>query len=245
MKVNEIIIIIYKRFRKIFLKPIHIYCFHHVSEKHDPLLCGIEDWKQRSRMEEQLLKMQKEYSFISLDDAIHHLKKDFTRTKKYAVLTTDDGLKDAWKMTSWLVEHNIPLTMFINSKYLDGKSYKELDAIRITSVNENADIESVIKRQYITKEELWSITSPLVTVALHGYEHLDSTKISLKSFMENIENDIAALKHHPCFRPYMAYPWGKHNAITDRLLRDMGIIPILMDGQANYKEITCIHREIL
>lgn len=244
MKADKIIKIIYRRFRRIFFKPIHVFCFHHVSEKHDPLLCGIEDWKQRSRMEEQLLKMQKEYSFISLEDAIHHLRRDSTRTKKYAVLTTDDGLKDAWKMTFWLVEHNIPLTMFINSKYLDGKSYMELDAIRITSVDENADIESVIKRQYITKEELWSITSPLITIALHGYEHLDATKISFESFKDNIENDFAVLKHHPRFRPYMAYPWGKHNAMTDRLLRDMNIIPVLMDGQPNYNDVNCIHREL-
>jgi len=254
MKPNKFIRYIQNISVRLRLQPIRVFCFHHVSEVHDPLLCGIEDWKQRSQMEQQLLDLQKKYTFISLDEAYRMLKASSTpytlhstlfRRKKYAVLTTDDGLRSAYEMIPWLVEHNIPLTMFINAKYLDGKTYKELDGIRIKRVDANADIESVVKRQYITKDELMSITSPLVTVALHGYEHLDATKISLGQFKENMEKCVNALQSHPLYRPYMAYTWGRHNEGSDHVLKEMGIIPVLVDGMKNYDDATYIHRELL
>lgn len=232
-------------FDKIRLQPIRVFCFHHVSEEYDPLLCGIEDWIQTDELKSKLKKIQKQYRFISIDEAYNHIKYDLFRTKRYAVLTSDDGLRSAWEMIPWMVEHDIPLTMFINAKYLEGKSYKELDAVRIKKIDKKADVESVIKRQYITKEELWSVRSSLVSVALHGYEHLDATKISTEDFQSNVEKCVNELQCHPLYRPYYAYTWGRHNPRTDELLLNRGLIPVLVDGMANYSDVKYIHRELI
>jgi len=254
MQINKLVRHIKNFFVKLRLQPIRVFCFHHVSEIHDPLLCGIEDWKQRSKLQEQLLNMQQEYTFISLEDAYRMIKASstpftlFRRRRKYAVLTTDDGLRSAYEMIPWLVEHQIPLTMFINAKYLDGKSYKELDGIRIKKVDANADVETVVKRQYITKEELLAITSPLVTIALHGYEHLDVTKMSENEFRKFVDKTLmtqSTILNLKSQINFWAYTWGHHNPMTDRVLAENGIIPVYMDGMENYNDASCIHRELL
>ena len=75
-----------------FLRPIHIYVFHNVSDVHDELLCGIDDWTQTEQFKQNIEKLEQQYTFISISEAYHKLKHDWFRFHNYAVLTTDDGL---------------------------------------------------------------------------------------------------------------------------------------------------------
>lgn len=224
------------------LRPIEVYVFHHTGEQHDSLLCGVEDWTHIDQLKENILHLQKRCTFISLDEAYKHICYDRVRTQRYAVLTTDDGLRSTCELIPWLLKQQIPLTMFVNAKYLDGISYKELDGIRVKRVNPNANIMDVVKRQYITYDELFELKNPLITIALHGYEHLNAFDLSPEMFRTNVERCVEVLKPHPLYQPFMAYTWGAHNEKTDRILCEMNIVPVLVDGQKNYQDERCIHR---
>ena len=92
---------------------------------------------------------------------------------------------------------------------------------------------------------MFQLNSPLLTVSLHGYEHLDATKESEIEFAENVLACQEILSSHPCYRPYFAYPWGNHNSETDIIVRDMGMIPVIVDGKMNYHGSEVIHRECI
>lgn len=233
-----------KFFQRLY-SPIRVFVFHHVSDVRNPLVCAEQDWTESHMFFANLLALQKEYVFISLENAIRLLNGNCPRKKKYAVLTTDDGLQTLLSVWPWLERHNIPLTCFVNAKYLDGVSFKALDETRIRKEGYQGNILPVIAQQYLTKEQLFQLNSPLLTISLHGYEHLDATQETPSEFVDNVRACQEILSQHPCYRPYFAYPWGKHNAGTDRILRDMGLVPVLVDGMMNYHGSKHIHRECL
>ena len=107
--------------------PIRIFVFHHVSDIRNPLISAEQDWTESQTFYDNLSKIQKKYEFISLEAAILLLNRYWPRNKRYAVLTTDDGLQSILHVWPWLEKHSIPLTCFVNAKYLDGVSFKALD----------------------------------------------------------------------------------------------------------------------
>ena len=149
------------------------------------------------------------------------------RLKKYAVLTFDDGYTSLKEVLPWLKEQNIPVTLFINPDYAAGKAYRELP-----------------KEQYLPPEELAHLD---VEIGMHGLQHLDVTKMNEDEFREFVESSFhhsinSSLKH---FIPFWAYTWGRHNSMTDRVLKEKGITPVYIDGMKNYNDASCIHRELL
>lgn len=225
--------------------PIRVFVFHHVSDVRNPLVSAEQDWTQSKVFFSNLAAIQKKYDFISLERAIQLLNNKKLRKKRYAVLTTDDGLQSVLHVWPWLESHNIPLTCFVNAKYLDGVSFKALDETRIRNEGYSGDILPIIAQQYMHKEQLFKLDSPLLTVSLHGYQHLDATQESKNEFEENVRACQDVLGMHPCYRPYFAYPWGKHNLETDIILRRMGLIPVLVDGLMNLSGSEIIHRECI
>ena len=225
--------------------PIRVFVFHHVSDVRNPLVCAEQDWTDSQVFYANLVKIQKEFVFVSLEDAIRLLNRNCPRKKKYAVLTTDDGLQTVLHVWPWLERHNIPLTCFVNAKYLDGVSYKALDETRIRKEGYQGDILPIIAQQYLNKEQLFLLNSPLLTISLHGYEHLDATQENPIEFVDNVHACQKILDQHPGYRPFFAYPWGKHNAETDKILREMGMVPVLVDGMMNYHGSMFIHRECI
>ena len=217
------------RLLKLRLHPIRVFCFHHVCKTFDAEVMNQGDWMQIDDFKAKMQKLRQDgVEFISLTEAYKHICKDWFRYKNYAVLTFDDGYASLKEILPWLEEQQIPTTLFINGKYLDGKSYRK---------NPN--------EKYLTNEELFSLTSPLIEIGSHGWEHTDASKMSVNELKLSVEQNIELLHAHPCYIPFHAYTWGKHNGVTDTILQSKNIIPVYMDGMSNYSDFKVIHRELL
>ena len=243
---NKFISRLYRKVTCLGVAPLHVFVFHHVSSQRNPKICAEQDWTSSEAFFSNLLCLQKEYHFISLESAYRILSETrLFRRDRFAVLTTDDGLRTVPNVLPWLEQQGIPLTCFVNAKYLDGKSYKECDKIRILKEDPQADVTSIIRQQYMDEKMLFNLDSPLLSIGSHGYEHLDATALSRTDFITDVERCNHILKDHPRYIPFYAYPWGKHSLMTDGVLKELGMVPVLVDGIANYNDSSFIHRECI
>ena len=228
-KITEIWARVRCKWMKIRLQPIIVYCSHHVCAEFDAESMNRADWMQIDEFKNKVQEMQQDgIEFISLSDAYRHICKDKIRLKKYAVLTFDDGYASLKEILLWLEEQKIPATLFINGKYLDGKSYRKNS-----------------KELYLTKEGLFALTSPLIEIGSHGWEHIDASVLTERDFTELVVVNIQLLSHHPRYISFHAYTWGRNTLRTDSILKDINVIPVLVDGMRNYNDRQAIHRELL
>ena len=224
----ELYHMIRRKWMKLRLQPIRVFCLHHVCEQFDSDVMYACDWMALDEFKQKINVLRNQgYQFISLTDAYEYLKKDWFRRKKYAVLTFDDGYKSLLEVLPWLEKQQIPATLFINGKYLDGKSYR-----------------GTLKEQYITHDELFSLTSPLIEIGHHGWEHTAATEMTEEELLESLQKNIEVLSTHPRYIPFWAYTWGQHTKSNDKCLLINGIIPVLIEGNKNYRWIGNIDREI-
>lgn len=224
------------------LLPIHVYCLHHVCEQYDAESMHEEDWMALSEFKQKVLAMQQSgVQFISLSDAhsklSHSLSPLAFRLKRYAVLTFDDGYASLKEVLPWLIEHNIPCTLFINGKYLDGKSYRESPREKYLT---EEDLRSLLAQSPITHTP-----SPLITIGHHGWEHTDAWKMDETASVESVARNVELLSTFPNYVPFWAYTWGHYGKFLHREIRNRKIIPVFMDGAVNYNDRSCIHRELL
>lgn len=230
---------------KLRLQPIRVFCFHHVSDEYDPLTMWECDWTQMEVFKKYILSLKENgVTFISLTEAHEKLKHDRFRTQNYAILTADDGYKSLLNILPWLEEQQIPITLFINTKYLDGQSWSEINEEQAKRIKSDVDmLKDVCPSLYLSKDELEEIAiSPYVTIGMHGHEHLDATKQTIEDFRKNVEQCKDVLQNVLHVIPYFAYAWGKHNAETDKVLKEMSLIPVLVDGTKNYNNSECVDR---
>lgn len=166
--------------------------------------------------------------FISLKDAYRHICKDWIRCKKYAVLAFDEGYSSLKEVLPWLEEQHIPATLFIYGKYLDGKSYRKNP-----------------KEEYLTKEELWALTNPLIEIGSHSWEHVRVTEQTDQEFEKSVASNVNLLNEHSNYVSFWAYTYGAHSDKTDVYLQGKQIVPVYIDGGKNYNDAKVIHRELL
>lgn len=229
VKIKTFFDILRRKWIKLRLQPIRVFCLHHVSEKFDAQSMYPCDWIDIYVFKSKIIDLLKQgYQFISLTEAYTHLKKDHIRTKKYAVLTFDDGYKSLVEILPWLEEQNIPATLFINGKYLDGKSYRETP-----------------KEQYLTRDELFAMTSHLIEVAHHGWEHTYIPNMSDFEIEESIILNTDLLVLHPRYVPFWAYTCGCYKINTKEIMKKHGIIPVKIEGNVNYNWLGYVDRELL
>lgn len=218
-----------RKWMKLRLQPIRVFCLHHVCETYDADAMNACDWMAWDEFKQKTNTLRNQgYQFISLSKAHSYITKDKIRCKKYAVLTFDDGYASLKEILPWLFENNIPVTLFVNGKYLDGQSYR-----------------NSTKEQYLTKEELFALTTPLVEIGSHGWEHIDANAMAVEEFVSSVNKNIVLLSAHPRYIPFHAYTYGGHNHKVDIKLHEEHIIPVLVDGMKNYDGSKCIHRELL
>lgn len=214
---------------KLWLQPIRVYCLHHVCAEFDAESMNSGDWMQIDEFKSKVLAMQQEgVEFISLSEAYNKIANDKFRNHKYVVLTFDDGYASLKEILPWLEELHIPATLFINGKYLDGKSCRKNP-----------------KEQYLTKDELFAMISPLIEIGSHGWEHTYATRMTNQDFAESIERNIQLLSEHPRYVPFHAYTYGDHSVTSDNTLYKHSIHPVYIDGLNNYNDKKIIHRELL
>ena len=219
-----------KRIDKVRYAPIEVFVFHAVSETFDEMRNQREDWMSTDMFKRLVSTIGQRYEFISLAEAYWHLRKDVFRRRRYAVLTCDDGFASVLSVLPFVEEQNIPMTLFVNPKYLDGVSHREGYASA---------------PEYITSEQLAAIKSSLVTIGMHGYEHVDATAQSPEEFDGSVRLCEEILKEHPNYIPYFAYTWGRCNASTQKVLSARQLIPVFCDGAVNYRYNGGISRRTL
>mgnify|MGYP002523234650 CR=1 FL=1 len=90
-----------------------------------------------------------------------------------------------------------------------------------------------------------SLQSSNVTLALHGFGHDEVSRMSPDEFGIYVDKCIAILGSHPRYQPFYAYTWGHHSKVTDEVLRQKKIVPVLCDGNNNRKYDSVMHRVLL
>lgn len=211
------------------LQPIRVFCLHHVCAEFDAESMNACDWMQIDDFKSKIIRIQQDgVEFISLTEAYQYITNDKFRNHKYAVLAFDDGYASLKEILPWLEEHHIPTTLFINGKYLDGKSYRKNP-----------------KERYLTKDELFALTSPLIEIGSHGWEHIRETEQTIQEFEQSVEKNVNLLRKHPRYIAFHAYTYGAHSELSDRVLQKQSLIPLLVDGAKNYNDKSAIHRELL
>ncbi len=229
--IKELINRIRRKWMKLRLQPIRVFCFHHVSDIFDERYMEQIDWMQTGTFMQRIESLQGEgYKFISLVEAQEKLKHDWFRRKKYAVLTADDGWATLRNVLPWLNEQQIPVTLFMNPAYLDEKHFRNRD-----------------KEQYLNTTEVEQMHKqyPLVTIGSHGWEHVAATEQTEEEFIESINKTTAYLRKLPNHIPFHAYTWGRCSSKTNNIIEEFGITPVYMDGEKNYNDYRAIHRELL
>ena len=211
---------LFRWIEKLWYEPIEVFVFHAVTDEFDERVNKRIDWSQTEEFESHILQLKERYTFISLEEAYIKLRKQWCRRKRYAVLTCDDGYASVLEVLPFLERERVPLTLFINPKYLDGVSRREGYAEC---------------PQYISHEQLWALNGSLITVGMHGYGHDDATKQSVLEFEESVDKCIEILQSHPRYIPFFAYTWGRYSNKTQQQLVLRGIVPVLTDGEPNYR----------
>lgn len=220
---------IYNRIIKLRLEPIRVFCFHHVCEQYDEKSMYLCDWISIGEFKEKIKKLRDGgYQFISLSQANDHLRNDWVRRDKYAVVTFDDGYKSLLEVIPWLLNEKIPFVLFINGKYLDGVSYRDNN-----------------KEEYLDYNTLFNLTNPLIEIGHHGWEHTSVTNMNESDFMDSISKNLDILSIHPRYISFWAYTYGNHNKRYDDILYQENLVTVLMDGQKNYNNKKSIHRELI
>lgn len=214
---------------KLRLKPIHVYCLHHVCEHFDAESMHDGDWMALGDFKQKVLAMQHSgVEFISLSEAQRKCKMEYVRWKIYAVLTFDDGYASLKEVLPWLKEMRIPVTLFINGKYTDGLSYRTTE-----------------KEQYLLWDEIMGLNYDTIEIGHHGWEHLKTSAMSVEEFKLSLAKNTGLLRNHPRYVSFYAYPYGNYTISSNVILKNNGIIPVYVNGMKNYDDSTCIHRELL
>ena len=219
-----------RRIVKFCVQPIRVFCFHQVSETFEPEFMWECDWISTDDFKKMIKNLQMEYTFISLHDGYVKMRQDTFRMKKYAVLTADDGWLSVINIIPWLAENNIPITLFINPLYLDGIHKQERETEKLLTEND-------------LRELLANYTN--VSICSHGWTHADATKIDQDEFENAMQKAETALSAYTRKEPFYAFTYGHYKVEYLQILRNEQLIPVLMDGQKNYRYDGVIHREEL
>lgn len=225
--ISKIINKVYRKIIRLIFQPIRVFCFHHVCEKYDEESMYLCDWMSINDFKQQIYTLRdKGYQFISLTEAYNHLMHDFFRMKKYAVITFDDGFKSILEIIPWLISENIPVTLFINGKYLDGMSCRENSS-----------------EQYIDYKTLFDLNESLIEIGHHGWEHIPVTNMDELELIESISKNINLLSVHSRYIPFWAYTYGIKSINSDKILVNHGLIPVMVNGGNNINKKLVVDRE--
>lgn len=240
---KKIIQKIQRKWMKLRLQPIRVFCFHHVSDVYDPLTMWKCDWTQIEEFKRNIIHLQKKgFRFISMSEAQQHLRHDTFRFNRYIVLTADDGYKSMLNILPWLEKNQIPITLFINAHYMEGRAWSSQQEKQTLSIAPNADMTVLASDIYLSHDEVYALSSPYISVASHGYNHTDATHQTIAEFKDNITACVESLKQHPRYIPFHAFTWGHASVETIRVLHDMNLTPVLCSGTKNYNNPEYIDR---
>lgn len=219
-----------RKLKKFRLRPISVFLFHQVSDTFDESTMKQGDWTETGQFKRNIEILKKKYRFVSLEKAYEMMRKDVFRFRDYAVLTSDDGWASLNSILPWIADQGIPVTLFLNPGYFDGKHFREKDT-----------------EKYLLTEDIRAIcdTYSNVTFGSHGWDHILATEQSEEEFRESVKRSFEVLQGFSIFVPFFAYTYGGYNEVHNRILKEQGFIPVLIDNGKNYDDYYRIHRELL
>lgn len=239
---KEIVNKIMRKLMRLRLQPIHVYCFHHVSDYFDTTYMWEKDWTDLDILKQFLLLQQEQVTFITLHEAQEMLKHDLFRFRKYAVLTADDGFKSLLNVIPWLIDKKIPITLFINPQYVFEDTIGPNVQERLELMNTQKSSDDI----YLKYKDILALNSRLISFGYHGYAHLDEAVIDTATFKDNIIRCMEAMRDTiPNVTAFYAHPHGRTKPHNDEILGKLGIVPVYISGTANYKNLHYIDRELL
>ena len=221
---------VHRQWLKFWFRPVRVFCFHQVSDAFDPDTMWEGDWTQTDVFKSKISELKKIYTFVSLTEAFRHIADDKLRMKKYAALTADDGWASIKNILPWLAEQGIPVTLFLNPLYLDGKHF-----------------QSRSTEKFLTREEVATLVrryKPFITIASHGWSHTSCLEMSDEEFMESVnkaEKDLAEMEGK---LPFYAFTFGHSRYSQIRYLQSKSLVPVLVADEMNYHS-TCVFRECI
>lgn len=232
-----------RKLLRVRLQPIHVFCFHHVSETYDPLTMWEEDWVNTNVFKQWIMSLKKRgYTFISLLEAHEKLKQNKFRCKKYAVLTADDGFHSLINIVPWLIDQQIPITLFVNPKYILEDGIGENVQYRI----KQTEGASISNKLYLNKEDVEAFSSQLITFAYHGYEHFDEWRIDEATFTKNLTQCVDTMQRgFSNVIPFYAHTYGHAKEEYDAILYGHGLTPVYVSGNDNYNDAFHIDRKLV
>lgn len=228
---NVLVNTIKRKRTRLCLKPVRVFCFHHVSDVFEPDTMWKCDWTQTETFKQKVLALKKKYTFISLQEAYNHISKDKVRMTSYAVLTSDDGWASLKNILPWLAEQEIPVTLFLNPLYMDGKHFQSRNT-----------------EEFLTKEEVADLTErfePFITIASHGWSHDDCMKMTMESFKDSVLKSEEYLMPMKGKVPFYAFTFGRCTINQLEFLGQHSLVPVLIDGMVNYDDSSCVHRDCI
>lgn len=226
----QVIAKILRKWMKMRLQPIRVYCFHQTSDTFNESTMYPGDWTQIEQFKRNILRLKERYTFISLQEAHYKLTHDSIRSKKYAVLTADDGWASLKNIFPWLNEQQIPVTLFVNPAYLKGEETRENGMNGLLTWDELQEL---------------LVQYPNISIASHGWNHTLVKDMDIDTFCHRTIDSHQFLSQRAEYIPFYAYPCGVHSKATDTKLDEQGILPVYIDGKMNYRYDGGIHRELL
>lgn len=115
---NEYIKKVIRRLKRARYKPLKVFFFHQVSSRFvegkdkEYIFTSLDDF------ERDVQYLKRRYHFVPLAEAYELFQHKKTRTKRYAVITFDDGYTNIMEALDVLKQQNIPATIFVNSRYV-------------------------------------------------------------------------------------------------------------------------------
>jgi peptidoglycan/xylan/chitin deacetylase (PgdA/CDA1 family) len=262
----------YQYIGSIVYKPIPIFVFHQTGTDFNPLVDYEPIWSSMELFKQNIACIQKKYKVISLKKANMLMTRPIL-LRRFAVITFDDGYQSSLNAIDYLIENKIPCTWFINTAYLDQKSFSIVDADiylnhsterneeiidkvekskRILPENEylqleniilnQIDLSSIISKKYISREKLFSYSSPHLSIGLHGHRHWDSRCLTMNTFKSNLEQNIELLKLHPCYVPYYALAFGAYTQEQTDYLIQIGLTTLLCNNDLIHTKYPLLSR---
>ena len=162
MNLQELLHKVRHKLIKLRLQPIRVLVFHHVSEVRDALMCQEDDWTQLDQFKRNIEILSQSYTFISLSEAYEKLKHDRFRFRNYAVLTNDDGVASVLNILPWLEVKGIPLTLFINTRYMERDKLKPVHLNWLTKLAPDADTKAIAHKMYLSKKQIFELSSSYI-----------------------------------------------------------------------------------
>lgn len=176
-------------------KGIPVLMYHKIGEDKD------NDAVVREDLFRAQMKFLKDngYHPLTMNQLYDYVKNGASVPEKPVVLTFDDGYADTYSIVYPIMkEYNFAATVFINPGDMGTR---------------------------LTWEQVKEMKQGGMTIANHGFQHIEMGQLSQKEQVENIKKGQEALERELGIKdnPWFCYPYGDKNEFTDVAAKEAGI----------------------